>query len=715
MTSISTPRQSTLRQRLHHCATLLLTAALLTACSGGGGGDSGGGGGGNGGGSGGTSVNTANLFLLAGTPGGSGNLDGTGTAARFSFASGMTSDRAGNLYVADSNNNTIRKITPAGVVSTLAGTPGVSGATDGDCAKALFYYPVGIAADSVGNLYVADSFNNTVRKITPACAVSTLAGSPSITGGAADGTGAAASFHHVGGITLDTMGNLYVADTGNHTIRRITSAGVVTTLAGTALASGSTDGTGMTARFNNPLGIVSDSANNLYVADTGNHTVRKITSAGVVSTLAGTAGQPGSADGTGSAARFKAPYGITADSADNLYVADSYNSTIRKITPAGVVSTLAGTAGMYGATDGVGAAARFNFPTAVKVDSTGNLYVTDGFNYTIRKVTPAGVVSTLAGRAPVTGSADGPGMAALFNRPAGMVGDSAGNVYVADSSNYTIRKINPAGVVSTLAGMAGASGFTDGAGTAALFDNPAGMASDSAGNVYVADNNNSTIRKITPAGVVSTLAGTAGVQGSTDGVGVSATFAYPNGIASDSAGNVYVTDSNNCAIRKITPAGVVTTLAGSGTAGAADGVGTAASFRYPNGIVVDSTGNVFVADTTNHTIRKITPAGVVSTLAGMAGMSGSADGTGAAARFQSPYGLTADSAGNLYAADSGNSTIRKITPAGVVSTVLGRAGQAGLVLGPLPTTLGTDAGWVSAIGDKLFISTENSVVWTYLP
>jgi hypothetical protein len=659
-------------------------------------------------------VNAPNLFLLAGGIGGAGNLDGIGVAARFSSPNGMAFDRAGNLYVADSSNNTIRKITPAGVVSVWAGAAGVQGSADGACATARFSYPKDITADSLGNLYVADTLNNTVRKITPACTVSTLAGQPSVQG-STDGTGSAARFTFPWGITIDTTGNLYVADAFNSTIRKITPAGEVSTLAGTAGSTGSTDGTGTVASFLFPTGITSDSVNNLYMADTNNHTVRKITPAGVVSTFAGTAGVSGSSDGTGAAARFKNPQGITVDSAGNLYVVDSYNHTIRKITPAGAVSTLAGAAGVSGATDGVAAAARFRFPSATKMDNAGNLWVADG-NETLRKITPAGVVSTLAGMAVAAGSSDGTGATARFNFPSGMAGDSAGNVYVADSDNNTIRKITPAGVVTTLAGTAGVSNSTDGTGAAARFNGPTSITADSAGNLYVADTSNYTLRKITPAGVVTTLAGTAQVSGSTDGTGTAASFSNLSGITIDSAGNLYVLDQSNCTIRKITPAGVVSTLAGTrGTAGAADGVGTAASFRYPTGIAIDSAGNVYVADTGNRTIRKVTPAGLVTTLAGTAGLQGSADGTGAAARFSSPNGLTADSAGNLYVADSNNYTVRKITPAGVVSTVVGRTGQAGLVLGPQPTTLGADAGWVSAIGNKLFITTENSVVWSYLP
>jgi sugar lactone lactonase YvrE len=486
-------------------------------------------------------------------------------------------------------------------------------------------------------------------------------------------------------------------------------APVLALLAGDMRGVGAADGTGAAASFNNPDGVATDSAGNVYVADRLNHTIRKITPAGVVTTLAGTAGIHGSTDGTGAAARFNHPDGVATDSAGNFYVADTRNHTIRKITPTGVVGTLAGAAGVRGSTDGTGAAARFTYPNGVATDSAGNLYVADWGNSTIRKITPAGVVTTLAGTAGVRGSTDGTGAAARFNSPSGVATDSAGNVYVADMYNHTIRKITPAGVVTTLAGTAGASGSTDGTGAAARFKGPISVAADSAGNVYVADTFNHTIRKITPVGVVTTLAGTAGVEGSTDGTGAAARFYPLNGVAADSAGNVYVADSFSDTIRKITPAGVVTTLAGrAGVQGSTDGTGAAAHFNLPMGVATDSAGNVYVADRNNNTIRKITPAGVVTTLAGTAGAGGSTDGTGPAARFSSPTGVAADSAGNVYVADAFNYTIRKITPAGVVSTVAGVAGQQGFVPGPLPGRLGYPAG-LAVSGTSLYITLLNGV------
>jgi hypothetical protein len=645
------------------------------------------------------------LALFAGDMRGVGAVDGTGAAASFSNPQGVATDSAGNVYVADRLNHTIRKITPAGVVTTLAGTAGIRGSADGTGAAARFNFPNGVATDSASNIYVADAGNSTIRKITPAGEVTTLAGTAGVDG-STDGTGAAARFTYPAGIATDSAGNVYVVDTG--TIRKITPAGVVATFAGTAGVEGSTDGTGAAARFAYPTGVATDSAGNVYVADMHNHTIRKITPAGVVSTLAGKAGVEGSTDGTGAAARFAYPTDVATDSAGNVYVSSA--SAIRKITPAGVVSTLAGTAGIRGSADGTGAAARFRIPRGVAVDSAGNVYVADGLDGTIRKITPAGVVTTLAGTAGVIGSTDGTGAVASFDSPSGVATDSAGNVYVVDWGNSTIREITPAGAVSTLAGTAGIRGSTDGTRAAASFNSPRGVATDSARNVYVADTHNHTIRKITPAGVVSTLAGRAGIHGSTDGTGAAARFTYPTGVATDSAGNLYVADWGNSTIRKITPAGVVTTLAGTARVrGSTDGTGTAASFDSPNGIATDSAGNVYVTDALNGTIRKITPAGVVTTLAGTAGIHGSTDGTGAAASFNSLNGVATDSAGNVYVADNFNYTIRKITPAGMVSTVVGVAGQAGFMPGALPGRLVFPVVGVAVSGPSLYITLRNGV------
>lgn len=328
-----------------------------------------------------------------------------------------------------------------------------------------------------------------------------------------------AKFNNPYSVAVDSIGNIYVADTANYVIRKIDPNGIVTTLAGMAGVTGSLDGVGSMARFTTPKGIAVDSSGNIYVADTVNHLIRKITSNGVVSTLAGTAGVAGSADGIGTAAMFSEPSGIAVDSSGNVYVADTMNQTIRKITSAGVVTTLAGTVGVSGSVEGVGATATFNVPISVAVDFLGNVYVADAGNYTIRKITPSGVVSTLAGMTGSYGSVDGTGSTAMFGSPQGVTIDSVGNIYVADRDNQTVRKITSSGVVTTLAGIAGSIGSVDATGSAAMFNYLQGVSVDSSGNVYVSDAGNQAIRKVTPAGVVTTVAGTVLINGSNDGAG----------------------------------------------------------------------------------------------------------------------------------------------------------------------------------------------------
>jgi sugar lactone lactonase YvrE len=324
--------------------------------------------------------------------------------------------------------------------------------------------------------------------------------------GSTDGTGTGAHFNHPYGVALDSSGVLVVADDGNSTIRQVSTAGAVTTLAGSPGLTGDTNDTGSDARFNQPTGVAVGSGGDVYVADSVNNVIRKVTSAGVVTTLAGLAGTAGSTDGTGNGAEFSRPMSLTIDGSGNVYVTDTFNDTIRKVTQQGVVTTLAGTAGSAGNTDGDGSSARFNQPIGIAIDSGGNLYVADTNNNTIRKVTSAGAVTTLAGSAGVTGSTDGTGSLALFNAPRGVAVDGSGNVYVSDSGNSTVRKVSPSGVVTTLAGTPGSYANADGTGAAALFDVPVGIAVDASGNLYVAEELGDIITKGSAAAVSSTSA-----------------------------------------------------------------------------------------------------------------------------------------------------------------------------------------------------------------
>ncbi|MBI2513675.1 MAG: VCBS repeat-containing protein [Opitutae bacterium] len=323
------------------------------------------------------------------------------------------------------------------------------------------------------------------------------------------------------------------------------------TYAGLADNVGFADGASTDARFGNPTGLAQDAAGNLYVADTGNAVIRKIAPDGAVSTFAGSPGLAGSSDGTGSAARFSYPWGLAVDSAGNLYVADSGNNTIRKITPAAVVTTFAGTAGVSGSADGTGPAAQFSNPSSVAIDASGNLYVSDYGNTTVRKITPAGVVTTFAGAPGQFGIADGTGSAARFNYPDGLAIDSGGNLYVADSNNHTIRRVTPAGAVTTFVGVPQSSGSNDSTTGPARFNTPIGLAFTPGGDLLVTDRGNNLIRRVRSDGIVSTIGGAAGQAGQTDGSGTVALFDFPTGILVKSgSGDVFVTDTFNATVRR---------------------------------------------------------------------------------------------------------------------------------------------------------------------
>ena len=297
-------------------------------------------------------------------------------------------------------------------------------------------------------------------------------------------------------VAVDSAGHVFFADAVNQVICRMLPSGHAIIIAGQLGACGSADGTRSQARFYNPRGIAIDASDNIFVADTGNNTIRRITRDGVVTTVAGLAGTVGSRDGTGIYARFNYPVSVAVDRSDSIYVADLYNSTIRKVTRHGTVTTIAGQPGIAGSADGKRYAALFNFPISIALDNSGNLYVADMMNNAIRKTTTDGMVTTFAGRLSYTaGDADGAGSSACFCHPCGVAVDDAGNVYVADSGNDTIRRITPGRVVTTLAGLPGQSGFTDGIGSAARFWHPTALALDYVGNLYVTDLDNAVIRK----------------------------------------------------------------------------------------------------------------------------------------------------------------------------------------------------------------------------
>ena len=474
------------------------------------------------------------------------------------------------------------------------------------------------------------------------------------------------------------------------------ASGTITTYAGSDSGLGD-GGRASAARLDAPEGVALDSAGSLYIADSTNNSIRKVSPGGTISTYAGSGPPPPCCSGGGfsgdggpaTAAQLNAPVGVALDPAGNLYIADRDNQRIRRITSGGTISTYAGTGtppssfwgaivvGGFSGDGGPATAAQLNAPVGVALDPAGNLYIADRDNQRIRRVTPGGTTSTYAGSGSLGFSGDGgPATAARLNMSLGGVAlDSAGNLYIADLLNERIRKVSPVGTISTYAGNGGYGFWGDGGpATAAQLSLPHGVALDSAGNLYIADSNNHRIRKVTPGGTISTYAGT-GTEGFS-GDGGPATAAHldrPDGVALDSAGNLYIADLGNSRIRKVTPGGTISTYAGNGGYGfwGDGGPATAAQLR-PRGMALDPAGNLYIADFGNSRVRKVTPGGTISTYAGTGTPGFAGDGGPAtAAQLSFPQGVALDSAGNLYIADSGNSRIRKVTPGGTISTYAG--------------------------------------------
>lgn len=372
--------------------------------------------------------------------------------------------------------------TPAGVQSHFEGL------SPGAMPPAKFHCPSGTVAIVALLVHLA--------VLLPAQdSVRTLAGLPE-TPGSTDGANTTARFNDPTGLAITADGTIFVADNQNHAIRRIGTNGVVITLAGLPGTPGSADGSGTTARFDSPTGLALGPDGALYVSDTGNHTIRRVTTNGVVTTLAGSAGNADYADGPATSARFNQPLGLAVAPDGTVFVADSGNHLIRVIATNGTVSVLAGNPETFGSADGTGTNAFFNSPVGLALAPDGSLFVSDANNFTLRRVTAAGVVTTIAGAAGQDGSTDGPAAAARFGKPAELALAPNGTLYIADAAHHTIRRLTPDGHISTIAGLVGTDGAVDGANGLARFFNPYGLAIAARGHLVVADTYNQTVREL---------------------------------------------------------------------------------------------------------------------------------------------------------------------------------------------------------------------------
>ena len=540
----------------------------------------------------------------------------------------------------------VGEATTIAIITTVAG----GGVGDGGPAtNAPIAHPAGVAVDASGNLYIADSENHRVRKVDTSGIITTVAGNGTAGYSGDGGPATNASLRAPNGVAVDASGNLYIADSANSRIRKVDTSGIITTVAGPGTPG---------------YDVAVDASGNLYIAELGNHRIRKVDTLGVITTVAGngTAGYSGDGEPATNAS-LGYPLGVALDISGNLYIAQSYNNRIRKVDTSGIITTVAGN-GTYGYSGDGGPAtnASLRAPSDVAVDASGNLYIADSANHCIRKVDTAGIITTVAG----------------MSHPSDVAVDASGNLYIAEVDAHRISKVDTSGIITTVAGN-GAGGYSGDGGPAtnASLWWPSGVAVDASGNLYIAEVGNQRIRRVDTSGIITTVAGngTAGYSGD-GGPATNARLCWPSDVAVDASGNLYIADWYNHRIRKVDTSGIITTVAGNGTASYSGdgGPATNASLRYPHGVAVDVNGNLYIADYDNHRIRTVDPLGIITTVAGNGTEGYSGDGGPATnARLQYPSGVTVDTSGNLYIADRDNHRIRKVsltnTPIGQDITV----------------------------------------------
>ncbi|PZF72192.1 NHL domain-containing protein [Taibaiella soli] len=534
---------------------------------------------------------------------------GPATAAQLNSPHGLALDASGNLYICDEYNGRIRKVSTSGIITTVAG--GGSGGDGAAATAAALSFPIDVKVDASGNMYISDLQDEKIRKVNTAGIISTVAGNGTAGYNGEGMQATLASLYYCFGIALDAAGNLYICDDYNFRIRKVNAAGVISTVAGTGTNGFSGDGGPATsAQLSYSVGIAFDPAGNMYLADRNNNRVRKVNTAGIISTVVGNGAASFSGDGGPALnAQFDHPYATCFDASGNMYVSDPWNHRVRKITTAGIVSTIAGNGATAWVGDNIPATtSSLNNPLGMAVDASGNVYIADANQHRIRKVAANGVITTIAGTGVAGFSGDGAAAnLAQLNSPYDVKLDAAGNLYIADYLNNRIRKIDASGIITTIAGTGIPTFGGDGsAATAAFLVQPQTITFDTSGNLYFSDMGNYRIRKINAAGIITTVAGngTASWGGATGPATAAAIF--PAGLTVDSAANLYMTD-NVSRIRKIDANGIISTFSGVDSADFyGDGVPVGlAHLNHPSSVTMGPLGAIYVTDCTNDRIRKI--------------------------------------------------------------------------------------------------------------
>jgi sugar lactone lactonase YvrE len=736
------------------------------------------------------------ILAFAGTGASGSPTAGVATSSALTNPQHVALDSSGDVYIADTNNNEVEKVTPSGTLSVFAGTGTAGAPTAGPATSSDLDVPRGVAVDSSGNVYIADAGNDDVEKVTPSGTLSVFAG----TGTAGVPTAGPATSSELDvprGVAVDSSGNVYIADSLNNEVEKVTPSGTLSVFAGTGTAGVPTAGAATSSRLDDPAGLAFDGSGNLYIADIFNHEVEKVTPSGTLSVFAGTgtAGTP--TPGVATSAALSQPYAVAASSSGNVYIADYADHEVDEVQPTGLLSVFAGTGTSGTPTAGLATSSKLGGPTGLAVDSSGDVFIGDFDNHMVDEVTaetvpafiadspgsatigssysytfvasgipsptfavasgslPAGLslntstgvlsgtpttagvstftisatngggsvstgsLSITTGSAP-TFTAQGPPSAttgvaysytfaasgypsptfavASGSLPAGLSLNTSTGVLSGTptgSGTFTVSATNSFGTATTssitinvltpdqllvYAGVVGHSGApTAGPANSSYLLDPDGIAFDSSGDVYIADTGESEILKVNPAGTLSVFAGTGTSGAPTPGPATASDLHGPEGVTVDGAGNVYIADTGNSEIEKVDTSGVLSVVAGNGTAGTPTaGAATNSHLDQPRGVVLDSSGNLYIADTANDAVEKVNTSGVLSVIAGVPGTSGAPTaGPASSSHLSNLCGIAIDSSGNLYIGDNGNDVVEKITASGTLSVVAGIVGSAG--------------------------------------